>query len=223
MSKNKILVVAAHPDDEVLGAGGTILKHIKDRDQVNILILSDGETSRGVGNITTRRNQAKKAAKILGVKKIILEKLPDNKFDSLPLLEIVKKVEKVISEIKPNIIYTHFSDDLNIDHRLTFQAVLTACRPQPGFFVKKILSFEILSSTEWQKKKKKNLFCPNYYNNISNFIDKKINALTVYADELRPYPHPRSKAGVKILAQYRGLEVGYKYAEAFEIVRQLKD
>ncbi len=222
---NKILIVAAHPDDEVLGAGGTILKHVKNGDHVSILILSDGEASRGatVTQIKKRIDQAKKAAKILGAKKVILEILPDNQFDSVPLLEIVKIVERVINKIKPSIIYTHFGEDLNIDHRLTFQAVLTACRPQPKFFVKKILAFEVLSSTEWQEKKKKSLFCPTHYSDISSFIGQKLKALEVYADELRPYPHPRSKEGVKILARYRGLEAGYKYAEAFQIIRTLED
>lgn len=221
---NKVLVVAAHPDDEVLGAAGTILKHIKSGDSVSLLILGDGATSRGAAaQVKKRTDQAKKAAKVLGVKKLFLETLPDNKFDSVPLLEIIKKVEAVLNRIKPSIVYTHFSDDLNLDHRLTFQAILTACRPQPGFFVKKILAFEVLSSTEWQEKKGKNTFCPTHYNDISGFIDKKIEALEVYADELRPYPHPRSKEGVKILAQYRGLEVGYKYAEAFQLVRVLED
>ena len=228
MSKNKtntILIIAAHPDDEVLGAGGTILKHVKSGDQVNILILGDGATARGArGNaIKQKAAQAQKAAKILGASRIILASLLDNKFDSLPLLAIVKKIEKVLYKIKPNIIYTHFSDDLNIDHRLTFQAVLTACRPQPDFFVKKILAFEVLSSTEGQDKKPKSLFCPAHYNDIGEFMEGKIRALEVYADELRPYPHPRSREGVKILAQYRGLEVGYKYAEAFQVVRILED
>jgi len=222
---NKILVVAAHPDDEVVGVGGTILKHIGVGDRVSILLLGDGVTSRGasVTDIKKRRDQAKQAARVLGVEKVIVEALPDNKFDSVPLLDIVKKVEKVIYIIKPNIVYTHFGDDLNIDHRLTFQAVLTVCRPQPKFFVKKILAFETLSSTEWQVKKKNKLFCPSEYNDIGKFINKKIKAMEIYSDELKKYPHPRSKEGIRILAQYRGLEVGYKYAEAFQVIRQLKD
>ena len=225
MKVNKILVVAAHPDDEVLGVGGTILKHAREGDSVFLLVLSDGETSRGANNIEIkkRQDQAERTAKILGIKKVFLETLPDNKFDSVSLLDIVKRVEKVIYAVKPNMVYTHFNDDLNIDHRLTFQAVLTACRPQPRFFVKKILSFEVLSSTEWQAKKKNKLFCPNEYNDIGKFIDKKIKAIEIFNDELKQYPHPRSKKGIKILAQYRGLEVGYKYAEAFQIIRRLKD
>lgn len=225
MKANKILVVAAHPDDEVLGAGGTILKHARKGDAVYLLILGDGVTSRGSSKaaIKKRQDQAKRTAKILGIKEVFLENLPDNKFDSVPLLGIVKRVEKTLQAIKPDIIYTHFSDDLNIDHRITCMAVLTACRPQPKFFVKKVMAFEVLSSTEWQEKKKKSLFCPTYYNDISEFIEEKIKVLEVYQDELRAYPHPRSKQGVKILARYRGLEVGYKHAEAFEIIRILND
>lgn len=221
--KNNILVVAAHPDDEILGVGGTIIKHVKNGDQVNILILGDGETSRDVGDIEARARQAKLAGKMLGAKNIILKTLPDNKFDSIPLLQITKEVEAVVQKFKPNIVYTHFAQDLNIDHRLTFQAVLTACRPQPGFCVKKILTFETLSSTEWQTKKKSTIFLPTEYHNITGLVDKKIAALSVYKKELRKYPHPRSTNGVKILAQYRGLEVGYKYAEAFEVVRSLDE
>ncbi len=224
--KNKVLVVVAHPDDEVLGAGGTILKHAKNGDWVGILILGDGVTSRDASyesEIRKRAAQARKAAKTLGAKKIILGSLPDNKFDSVPLLEIVKKVEKAVHEIKPNIIYTHFSDDLNIDHCLTFRAVLTACRPQPKFFVKKILAFEVLSSTEWQEKKRKSLFCPTEYSDISKFIEQKIKAMEIYRDELKSYLHPRSKEGIKVLARYRGLEVGFKHAEAFQVIRRLSD
>jgi N-acetylglucosamine malate deacetylase 1 len=222
---NKILIVAAHPDDEVLGAGGTILKHARAGDSVYLLLLGDGVTSRGADKteIKARRNQAWRVAKRLGIKKVFFETLPDNKFDSVSLLDITKSVEKAVYSLKPNLVYTHFGEDLNIDHRLTFQAVMTACRPQPKFFVKKILAFEALSSTEWQAKKKNKTFCPNEYNDIGEFIDEKIKAMEIYKDELKEYPHPRSKKGIKILAQYRGLEVGYKYAEAFQIIRNLKD
>lgn len=222
---NKILVVVAHPDDEVLGAGGTILKHVKNGDQVSVLILGDGVTSRGASAAEKKKRiaQAKKAANFLGAKEVFLENLPDNKFDAVPLLDIVKKVERVINKIKPAVIYTHFGEDLNIDHRLTFQAVLTACRPQPNFFVKKILSFEVLSSTEWQAKRKNKMFAPNYYSDIGDFIDKKIAAMEIYQEELRPYPHSRSKEGIRILAQYRGLEIGHQFAEAFQAVRVLLD
>src|SRR3989344_3519958 len=156
---NNILVVAAHPDDEVLGAGGTILKHIKAGDKVSLLILGDGETSKARGaDIEKRERQAKEAAEMLGANELILEKLPDNKFDSLSLLEIVKIVESAVERLMPEVVYTHWERDLNVDHRLTCQAVLTACRPQPKSGVKKILAFETLSSTEWQLKSQANIF-----------------------------------------------------------------
>lgn len=217
-------MVAAHPDDEILGVGGTILKHVKNGDQVSILVLGDGESSREAKvDIEKRENQAKRVIQALGAKEMILKKLPDNQFDSLPLLEIIKEVEAVIRQVKPEIIYTHCPTDLNVDHRLTFQAVLTACRPQPGFGVKKILAFETLSSTEWQIKDQSHLFLPTEYHDIAEFIDQKVEILKIYQDELRDYPHPRSVEGVKILAQYRGIEVGYHYAEAFQIIRSLND
>lgn len=221
--KNKILIIAAHPDDEVLGVGGTILKHCKNGDEVNILILSDGESSRDNGSdVAKREKQCQEVAEKLGAEKVYFKKFPDNSFDSIPLLEITKEVEMIIGQLKPDTIYTHHAHDLNIDHRLTFQAVLTACRPQPNFFVKKILTFEVLSSTEWQLKDGNNAFCPNEYNNIEDFIDRKIEALQIYKDELRKYPHPRSTEGVKILAQFRGLEVGLSFAEAFQIIRFIR-
>lgn len=222
--KNNVLVVAAHPDDEVLGAGGAMLKHIDQGDTVHILILGDGESSRNKpGRIESRAKQAQLVGKKIGVKNIILKDLPDNQFDSLPLLEIAKVVETHIFRIKPTIVYTHYAHDLNVDHRLSFQAVLTACRPQPGFFVKKILAFEILSSTEWQMKSCELIFSATEYVNISRFIEKKLKLMSFYKSELRQFPHPRSLEGIKTLARFRGMEVGFNFAEAFQVVRFLKE
>jgi len=219
---SKVLIVVAHPDDEVLGVGGAILKHVKEGDEVRILIMADGESARNEGvDIGKREAQAKKVGEVLGVKDIILEGLPDNAMDSLTLLEITKLVERVVFDFKPEIIYTHCPNDLNVDHRLAFQAVLTCCRPQPGFFVKKILAFETPSSTEWQIKDAAHIFCPTKYIDISEVIDDKINCLKIYKDELREYPHPRSLEGVKVLARFRGIEVGCEYAEAFQVIRIL--
>ena len=220
--KNNVLVIAAHPDDEILGAGGTMIKHVSQGDSLHILLLGDGESSRKtMHRIEQRAKQAHTAAQKLGAKNVFLEKLPDNQFDSIPLLQIAQLAEKYILKIKPTIIYTHFAHDLNIDHQLTFQAVLTACRPQPNFFVKKILSFEILSSTEWQYKSKELIFSPSEYVNISPFIEKKLKLMNIYKNELRDFPHPRSLEGIRTLARYRGMEVGLNYAEAFEVVRQI--
>jgi len=221
-NQNRILAIVAHPDDEILGVGGTILKYISRGDEVDVLILGEGETSKDSNiDIQKRKKQAQQAAKLLGVKNLFLEKLPDNQFDSLPLLKIVKIVEHYLNKIKPIVVYTHYPYDLNIDHRLTFQAVLTACRPQPDFFVKTILAFETPSSTEWQVKDKTNQFRPTVYSDITEFIDKKIETLKVYQDELKKYPHPRSEEGIRVLAKYRGTESGLQYAEAFQLIREL--
>jgi N-acetylglucosamine malate deacetylase 1 len=221
--KNKILIVVAHPDDEVLGMGGTILK-LSEENEINILFLSSGEGSRdSEPREKERLEQTREVAKKLGINKVFFENLPDNQFDSVSLLSIVKKVEDVINDLKPNIVYTHHSKDLNIDHRITFQAVLTACRPQPNFFVKKILAFETLSSTEWQQKNSENIFCPNEYVDISETIDEKIEIMNIYKNEIHDFPHPRSEKGIRVLSEYRGMEVGYKNAEAFQMIRNLND
>jgi LmbE family N-acetylglucosaminyl deacetylase len=220
----KVLVVAAHPDDEVLGVGGTIANHTQNKDQVSILILGDGETARdkaGKTDISKRVKQAEKVAKLLKVDDLFLEKLPDNQFDTLPLLTIVKKIEKYLRKVKPNLIYTHFSQDLNIDHQLTFKAVLTACRPQPGSCIKQILGFETLSSTHWQISDPGHAFCPNQFHDIRKTIDKKIQAMKIYRNELQPFPHPRSIRGIRTLAQLRGMQSGCQYAEAFQVIRNI--
>jgi len=221
--KNDILIIVAHPDDEVLGMGGTILKLSK-KSEINILFLSNGEGSRNSKPREKKRlKQAQRVAKKLNIKNTFFEDLPDNQFDSVPLLSVIKKIENIINKFKPNIVYTHHSEDLNIDHQITFQAVLTACRPQPNFFVKKILAFETLSSTEWKHKSPGNIFCPNEYENIADTIDRKIEIINIYKDEIRNFPHPRSEKGIRALSEYRGMEVGYKNAEAFQVVRSLNN
>ncbi len=219
--KDKVLVVAAHPDDELLGVAGTLCKHRDVGDSIFILILANGEDSRDSGADAEKRfGEAKAVAKDLGAT-LYLENLPDNQFDSVPLLKIAKAVETIVAKVKPDIIYTHYAHDLNVDHRLANQAVLTACRPIPGSSVKKILSFETLSATEWQVKDHRQ-FAPDYYSDISKYLEEKKRIIKHYDKEMRAYPHPRSYEGVEILAKYRGLEVGLKAAEAFKVVRIIK-
>jgi len=219
--KNKILVVVAHPDDELLGLAGTLCKHRDRGDDIHILILANGEDSRaGVVDSKKRFNQAKNVANALKAK-LYLEDLPDNQLDSLPLLSIVKIIEKIVLSVNPEIIYTHHAHDLNIDHRLVCEAVLTACRPVSGSTIKQILCFETLSSTEWQIKDFRQ-FSPNYYVDVSNYLEEKKKLLKNYDDEMRPFPYPRSYEGVEILAKYRGMEIGVGAAEAFNIIRILQ-
>lgn len=223
MKNKKILVIAAHPDDEVLGMGGTLAK-LFSNNRLDILLLSDGEKSREIRlDVLKRQQQAQTVAKKLEVDNLWLENLPDNQFDTWPLLKIVKVIEKYLLKTKPEIVYTHHQFDLNIDHQITFKAVLTACRPQPNYMVKKIISFEVLSATEWQSKDNNQVFLPNLYINIVKTVDKKVELMKIYKDELRQWPHPRSLKGIKTLAEYRGMEIGVKFAEAFKIVRQLNE
>lgn len=218
MNKN-ILVVAAHADDEVLGCGGTIAKHTHNNDHVSVCFLTDGVSARDTTNLNDVeiRNQATyKAMTSLGVKDkdIYQFDFSDNKMDALPLLDIVKKIEALIELTSPNVIYTHFRHDLNVDHQKTNQAVLTACRPQKSSCVKKILSFEVLSSTEWESPSLPS-FKPQYINNIEDFWLAKEQALTYYQQEMRPFPHSRSYECVEALAILRGATHSYNKAEAF--------
>ena len=217
----KILIIAAHPDDEVLGCFGTVKKLIDEGYEGYTLILGEGKTSRGEGNeeIKKLHEEIKKANEVIGIKEVFIESLPDNSFDSIPLLDIVKVVEKYKNLIKPGIIFTHYENDLNIDHRLTYQAVITATRPMSDEVVKEIYSFEILSSTEWNYPLS---FSPDIYFDISDTLDKKIKAMSFYKSELREYPHPRSLEGIELNAKYWGIRVGKKAVEAFKAVRVIK-
>lgn len=223
----KILIIVAHPDDEVLGCGGTIARLAEEGSLVYTLILGEGVTSRdNVRNTNKRMNEiidlqksALKANKMLGVKEVFFKDFPDNRFDIIPLLDIVKVIEELKNKIKPDIIFTHYKKDLNIDHQITYRAVITATRPMRGETVKEIYSFEVLSSTEWNYP---NSFSPDVFYDIKDTIDTKLQALSEYKDELRGYPHPRSIRAVKLIAQSWGIKVGLDYAEAFKVVRIIR-
>ena len=224
----KILVVAAHPDDEILGCGGTMALHYQRGDEVYVLILGEGVTSRDEKRDRERRekdiedlkHQVETANKIVGTKKTFLFDFPDNRFDSVPLLDIIKVVEKVKRDIEPDVVYTHHRGDLNIDHRITLNAVMTACRPLKGESVKEIYSFEVPSSTEWSFGIHE-YFIPNRFVDITDTLEKKINALRAYSGEVREFPHPRSEAAIEALASVRGISVGLDCAETFEVIRQV--
>jgi len=224
----KILIVSAHPDDEVLGCGGTIAKYAKSND-IYLVVLGEGISSRYAQRekapkkeLLELKKQSQKAGKFLGLKECFFFDLADNRFDTVPFLEIVKKIEEIIQKIKPEIIYTHHCGDLNIDHRITFQAVLTCTRPIADSSVKQIYSFEVASSTEWAFQKIKKPFLPNVFEDVSQTIGKKVKALELYKSEIKKFPHPRSREAILTIAKRWGSVVGSEYAEAFELIRWIK-
>jgi LmbE family N-acetylglucosaminyl deacetylase len=220
---SKILIVASHPDDEILGCGATVARLVKEGHEAYILILGEGLTSRGFVKeieLLNLAEQVKKAGKIIGVENPIFRyNFKDNSFDSIPLLEIVKAIENVKNEILPDIIFTHFKDDLNIDHRLTYHAVITATRPLLGETVKEIYSFEIPSSTEWAFPTS---FSPDVFWDVTDTIKLKFDALKEYDGEIRNYPHPRSLEIIELKAKLWGATMGIPYAEAFKTVRVIR-
>ena len=223
----KILIVAAHPDDEVLGCFGTVARLIKEGYEAYTLILGEGKTSRDERRIVENKKyeieilntEIQKANNTIGIKKVFIESFPDNRFDSVDLLDIVKAVSKVKEEVQPDIIFTHFENDLNIDHRITYQAVLTTTRPMKNECVKEIYSFEILSSTEWNYPLS---FAPDTFFDISDTLNLKIKTMSKYKSELCKYPHPRSLEGIELNAKYQGMRVGKKYVEAFKSIRVIR-
>lgn len=223
----RILILAAHPDDEVLGCGGTIAKLAYEGAIVHAAFLADGVSSRSGEHaakqleLTSRRAAAKKSCEILGINSVSFGDFPDNCMDTISLLDITRVVEMLIATHQPEMVFTHHAGDVNIDHRRIHEAVVTACRPQSGHPVKTLLCFEVPSSTEWQLSGSGSTFTPNWFVDISTTLEQKLNALKVYEQELRTWPHPRSLKGVGHLAHWRGATVGVDAAEAFMLGRQL--
>lgn len=226
MNARRILVVAAHPDDEVLGCGGTVVRHADEGDEVRVLFLSDGVGARGISRnapaFQARELAAHAAAVTLGVRKVQFLGLPDNRLDSIDLLDIVKPIEHIVQEFRPSVIYTHHGGDLNVDHRIFHKALLTACRPQPGASVSRILFFETPSSTEWADPSFGPAFCPNCFVGIAEQMSRKMAALHHYEGEMRPFPHARSLESIEALARTRGCTAGLPAAEAFVILREIR-
>lgn len=230
--RNIVCVIAAHPDDEILGCGGTIAKHIDNGDEVHVTIMAEGVTSRKEQRsyekdkllLEELKVTAQEVNNCIGSTSVRLFDLPDNRMDSLELLDVIKLVEKVIAEFNPNIIYTHFGSDVNIDHQLTYDAVVTACRPTPNQAIRTVLCFETPSSTEWQPSSSRIPFAPNWFISLNEEqMRKKMAALDVYHSEMRNFPHPRSFKAIEALAQWRGASVGTTYAEAFVLARNIVD
>lgn len=223
----QVLVVAAHPDDDILGCGGTIAKMVSHGAGVHVLFLADGCSSRDPDHtvhkaaLDKRRKAARQACRILGTTSVTFLNFADNRMDTEALLDIIKPIESLITKHQSDTVITHHAGDVNIDHRRTHQAVIAASRPQRGCSVRTLLFFETPSSTEWQPPNSDQAFAPNWFVDITEFLERKLSALDVYNSELRPWPHPRSRKGVEHLARWRGATIGVEAAEAFVLGRQL--
>ena len=221
-----VLVVVAHSDDESISMAGTIVKHIKKGDKVFVISMTDGVGARDDANlnkIKQRKNASVTASKVLGFEWGDSYDFSDNVMDSYPLIEIVKAVEKAKYKYRPTLVYTHSGADLNVDHRVVANSVLTAFRPQPNELCKELRLFEVASATDYGNSAITGSFSPNLFIDISNEWPTKVKALKAYMEEMREYPHSRSIQGIKNLANLRGNQVGYDFAEAFEVIRKLED
>ncbi len=220
----RMLVVAAHPDDEILGAGATVALRSKLGLETHLLVLGEGIGARFDKNdrpdsaVTTLSDEVKRAAAVVGATSHQLA-LPDNRFDSLDMLDVIHAIGPICTSLNPDIVVTHHPGDLNIDHRITTNAVMTQFRPLPETGKHAIVAFETLSSTEWNVEANGTVFNPNVFVDVSEVIDLKIRAMSEYLGELREWPHPRSLDGIRALAAVRGMTIGTDAAEAFSVLR----
>lgn len=221
---DRIAAIFAHPDDEVLGAGATLARCGDAGDEVRILILATGLTARGdasAAEVERLRDQGRRAAELLGAAEIQFADFPDNRMDTVPLLEVVDRIAAFVGQQLPATVFTHHGGDLNIDHRVVHQAVVTACRPLPHAPHHEILACEVNSSTEWAPRPFAP-FEPTVFIDAAATISRKVAALSLYESEVRTWPHPRSPEAVRALASWRGAQCGMGAAEAFALIRQVR-
>jgi len=219
-----VAVIAAHADDEALGCGGTVARHVAEGEFVHLVLMADGVKSRlsaAEADVGRRLAAMENAQTILGIKSVTLLSLSDNQMDDSPLLHTVQKLEPIMAQIRPEVVYTHHYGDLNVDHRLTHEAVMTACRPIPGQTVAEIYGFEVTSSTEWATPQKSQ-FVPTLFVDISEQLPTKLKALEAYNEEMRAAPHSRCIQHTEALARHRGYSMGVDAAEAFEVYRIIR-
>ena len=224
---DRILVVTAHPDDEVLGMGGTIAKLVAEGNEVFLAIVTDGSSAQYRASdalneiIEKKRLATEKSAHILGIKQIIYCGLPDMRLDTVPHIEVNAAIESVVNDIKPDVVYTHFYGDVNMDHRCVYESTLVAVRPVPGQSVREVYCYSVPSSTEWSPLSASTAFLANVYMDIEQYAQSKYAALAEYCTELRDYPHPRSLEAIEKLDEAIGLTVGLKRAESFVLLRRV--
>lgn len=223
----KVLVVAAHPDDEVLGVGGTIAKLSAAGVECHLLIVTDGSSSQYRDSdhlheiIEAKKLETKGCADLLGFKTIYYGELPDMKLDKTPHIAINQVIEKVIDELQPDSVFTHFWGDVNRDHQEVYRSTLVAVRPVMGQVVRELYCYRVPSSTEWTPNKVDTMFMPNYFVDIEKYAEQKYKAFACYATELRDYPHPRSVEYLRETDKAAGLRVGLLAAEELFLMRKI--
>lgn len=224
-----VLCVVAHPDDEVIGIGGTLARHAANGDDVHVCVLAETEVSRNetideeaAARQRRRRDQTRRACEILGVESVRFYSYPENEFDAVPLVDLVQTVEAELDRVEPTVAYTHHYGDLNVSHELTCRAVQTAARPLPGTSVESVFAFETLSSSEWSVPDGRNGFEPTTFVDVTDVLDRKLDALAEHEDELRDRPHPRNVETVRQNARVWGAKCGLEAAEPLEVLRQVR-
>jgi len=218
----RVLVIAPHPDDEVLGCGGTMVKYVSGGDEVYLCIVTKAYTPEWTDDeIRERKEEVHTVNEILGVKKTYFLGLPTVKLDTIPQKELNDLISQVVNEVQPEVVYLPHQGDANKDHRLVFEAAMVATRPKPNLTIRKVLCYEVLSETEWAAPFEESAFIPNVWTNISGVLETKLKAMSGYKSELKEFPHPRSLEAISALAKMRGANVGVDAAEAFMLVREI--
>lgn len=219
----KILVVSPHPDDEVLGCGGTIKKYVQAGSQVYLCVVTKPLVPDWPQEyINQKQKEIEASNRALGFTKVFFLDFPAIRLDTIPQKDLNDSLMKIFEEIYPEVVFIPFHGDINHDHQIVARAGLVAARPKPGSSVKKVLVYETLSETEWGVAED-GVFVPNFYEDISKFIGAKKDAMACYQSELKEYPHPRSLEGIEVLAKKRGMEVGVPHAEAFMLLREIRN
>ncbi len=220
---SRVLVVAAHPDDELLGAGGTLAKHVADGDEVHAAVLSDGALSRYDPHMVgVLADCARRAGKVLGLTSVSVSAFPDQRLDTVPLTDLTRAIEEFVDQVRPTVVYTHFPHDVNADHGRVAQAAWVACRPYVVPGLRRFAVYETPSSTEWAWPLTGSVFAPALFVDIAATLEIKLTAMACYESELREYPHPRSLTALTERAAYWGSRIGVASAEAFQVLREVE-
>ena len=218
----RVLVIAAHPDDETIGAGGTIARHVAHGDEVYWCIVTQGYSPPwSEETLAAAQRQVYDVQRVLGIQEVFFCGFPTVKLNTVPYIDLCSALQRVVDQVRPEVVYTTPRDDINQDHRIVYEGTLVATRPLPGTSIRRLLCYEISPTARFGLPAGSSGFVPNVFVEVSQYMDKKLEAVSCYQTELREYPHPRSLEGLRLLAEERGLSVGLKAAECFQLIREL--